>query len=217
MNNLKLLPKSNGFTLIELLIVVGIIGALAALLFPVLSAARANAQKATCLSNLHQIGSAIALYVQDYDDYLPYAPDCSTKKWALKGQTVRGEPLDSLARILPDIRAVLLSYGATGEIFRCPSDRLDSLGRADLKPTWFEEDGASYQYSDWNSLRVTKLGSFPLPANSFLMGDNDGFHNPLDEPPYGMYNVLHLDFHVKTLTVPQRQEALNNSEIYKEE
>ncbi len=59
------------FTLIELLVVIAIIAILAAILFPVFAQAREAARKASCQSNLRQIGSAFQLYSQDYDERLP--------------------------------------------------------------------------------------------------------------------------------------------------
>lgn len=59
------------FTLIELLVVIAIIAILAAILFPVFARAREAARKTSCLSNLKQIGSAIQMYSQDYDENLP--------------------------------------------------------------------------------------------------------------------------------------------------
>ncbi len=60
-------PRS-GFTLIELLVVMAIIAILAAILLPVFAAAREMARGATCKSNLKQIGAAMAMYAQDYDE-----------------------------------------------------------------------------------------------------------------------------------------------------
>ena len=59
------------FTLIELLVVIAIIAILAAILFPVFARARENARRASCQSNLKQIGIGILQYVQDYDERYP--------------------------------------------------------------------------------------------------------------------------------------------------
>lgn len=61
------------FTLIELLVVIAIISILAAILFPVFARARESARRASCLSNMKQMGIGITMYTQDYDDHMPAA------------------------------------------------------------------------------------------------------------------------------------------------
>ena len=58
--------KNRGFTLIELLVVIAIIAILAAILFPVFARARMKAQQTACVSNLKQIGTALAMYASDW-------------------------------------------------------------------------------------------------------------------------------------------------------
>lgn len=60
--------RRRGFTLIELLVVIAIIAILAGILFPVFSRAREQARKAVCMSNLQQIGMAMRMYSQDWDE-----------------------------------------------------------------------------------------------------------------------------------------------------
>ncbi len=96
-SNSKTRPQ--GFTLIELLVVIAIIAILAAILFPVFARARENARRASCQSNLKQIGLGIIQYAQDYDDHFPlqesnnggnnpnyFAADGTSMSWDLMTQ-----------------------------------------------------------------------------------------------------------------------------------
>jgi prepilin-type N-terminal cleavage/methylation domain-containing protein/prepilin-type processing-associated H-X9-DG protein len=60
----------NAFTLIELLVVIAVIALLLALLVPALRAAREQARRAVCLSNLRQLTLAWLTYAHENDDWL---------------------------------------------------------------------------------------------------------------------------------------------------
>lgn len=70
--------RHSGFTLIELLVVIAIIAILAAILFPVFAQARGAARKTVALNNMRQIGTAVQLYLQDYDEQFPRTQETLT-------------------------------------------------------------------------------------------------------------------------------------------
>jgi len=108
---------ARGFTLIELLVVIAIIAILAAILFPVFAQAREAARKASCQSNLKQLGNAIRMYAQDYDEHL--VTGGGTGYGASAGVS-EGAPLPSL-----QYQWVIQPYVKNWGVYKCPSDPRD--------------------------------------------------------------------------------------------
>jgi prepilin-type N-terminal cleavage/methylation domain-containing protein/prepilin-type processing-associated H-X9-DG protein len=82
-----------GFTLIELLVVIAIIAILASILFPVFARAREKARQITCASDMRQVGIALTMYIQDYDEVYPEEhPPCRNPAQGVY-PPVTGEPV----------------------------------------------------------------------------------------------------------------------------
>lgn len=67
--------RRSGFTLIELLTVIAIIGILAAIIIPTVGAVRKRAKIAQTTSNMRQVGQAVATYLAENKDLMPYAKE----------------------------------------------------------------------------------------------------------------------------------------------
>ncbi|GDX41258.1 hypothetical protein LBMAG21_15500 [Armatimonadota bacterium] len=175
----------NAFTLIELLVVIAIIAILAAILFPVFGQAREQARAAVCTSNVRQIGMAVNLYLQDYDEALPIfyaynttAPDGS-RAWSGDTQH-RG------------VEVLLLAYTKNRQIFRCPDDNggpslPDPTYGCPGLTTYHACYGSSYRFNHgsystvanessqnnflYTTSNVIRLSQFALPSETRIMRD----------------------------------------------
>ncbi len=122
-----------GFSLLELLTVIAMIGLMAALLLPVLSKGKLNAQAAYDLNNNKQILMSMQMYASDDEDYLPQ-PGWGTEAacWAAGANIpLGGWPADYqlYTNVLPKQLASfekgqLYSYLKSAKLLRCPADNV---------------------------------------------------------------------------------------------
>jgi len=143
--------KNRAFTLIELLVVIAIIAILAAILFPVFSQAKQAAKKSACASNLKQIGLALAMYCDDWDETVPDTTHTA-------GGDIGRSWIFSLGQYLKNCNEVRI----------CPGDPNAQARRT--------QGGSSYILNEWISvpgidanfdfLPQPRISDFPLPTNT---------------------------------------------------
>lgn len=104
------------FTLIEMLVVIAIISILAALLIPILSGAKGQAQSTYCKNNLRQQGLAMLLYIGDTGFY-PYYLTREGVRWEVTLQPYYPSPnAQSNAH-----SQVVLQNGLPSQAYQCPA------------------------------------------------------------------------------------------------
>ncbi len=167
--------RYRAFTLIELLVVIAIIAILAALVVPVLNRGKESACSARCLSDLHQIGIGLQLYVSDNGNRLPSLVDWSSSS-GTNGQL---------------INRVLFDHVGSSNVFRCPSDRQGL----------FEQTGSSYSWNfllnGQNADQIRLLG-MDFSLNQIpLVFDKEEFHRSRGAAK--AKNYLYADQHLKNL------------------
>ncbi len=125
--------RKTGFTLIELLVVIGIMGVWFSLILPAVASIKEKCRSALCQSNLHQVGVAFQLYLQDYNDVYP----CTGNLLLWNGRYWRWpiKPYISLGTD-PAGGNPLVADRKDDTALRCPSDL-----------TAVNYDGTSYAYS----------------------------------------------------------------------
>ena len=157
-------PHSRGFTLIELIVVIGLLAVLTTIGIAIGARAKAASEKATCTSNLRQLGSVVQAYLNDNDNaYFPYKEKTSAgTMWyfGLERNSGGAEGKRELDRSAGPLHQYVVE---TGGIEICPGfDYGDALYKPKFK-------GASWAYGyNWhlgggwsgrNPLRVTQLSN----------------------------------------------------------
>jgi prepilin-type N-terminal cleavage/methylation domain-containing protein/prepilin-type processing-associated H-X9-DG protein len=149
------LVKANGrpaaFTLIELLVVIAIIAILAAILFPVFARARENARRASCMSNLKQIGLGLLQYTQDYDEKFVGSWYSGTGAQRADGHSDPSYPYWHW-------NDAIEPYVKSEQIFDCPSNSVSN------KYVYYKDAGYDASQVHW--------GSYALNAFYYAGGDN---------------------------------------------
>jgi len=145
--------KRRGFTLMELLVTVAIISLLAAILFPVFARARENARRASCMSNLKQIGLGIMMYVQDYDEtYPPY-----------REATSQTPPFPAYQSGNWEWQHIIYSYTKNTQLYHCPD------GNSTYPAGDYGSYGANY-YALHNG--AVKMAAVTSPSTLYVIMDS---------------------------------------------
>jgi len=166
---------NSGFTLIELLVVIAIIAILAALLLPTLSRAKAAGLRVKCVSNLHQLGSALRLYVDDFQKF----PTFVHGYWLVANR--RTDFWDE--RLLP-------YAGQNQAVFMCPANVL-ARGNSSTNWLWYAPrlcPNESYGYNVMGGVEgMLNAGGFflglggQLPAGNSMLRVPDPSLRPMPE------------------------------------
>jgi len=166
------------FTLIELLVVIAIIAILSAILFPVFAQARAKARQASNLSNLKQIGLAVLMYAQDYDEtmvpYLVPRVGGGTVWW--HGVTLPTSPLTYRREeglIQPYMKNVQIQDCPVGKDIPTPFNWVNG----NLVPAYGTNQLIFVQPTATNPITVS-LAAIQEPAGTMLMLDAVNALNP---------------------------------------
>jgi len=161
-----------GFTLIELLVVIAIIAILASILFPVFARARENARRASCMSNLKQIGLGIMMYVQDYDEKYPRSVFTSAQEppngcWYSSGGCTSGSP----GNYTWFWEQTIYPYTKSDQLYRCPSGSASSS-------IYSSNYGANSQVLQRNS--SVALAAIDSPATTYMAMDAGTYYMQIE-------------------------------------
>ncbi len=173
----------NSFTLIELLVVIGIIAILAALLLPALERSRLSARRAACSGNLRQLGTALNMYADSHNFYLPVCKPLSDSSKISDIDYVDAGDAPTLPEALAAFVGRNSSDTESSKVFQCPGD----LGNSS-----FEQNGSSYE---WNYIlngrkideKTYRLTSVLNLKNPIFMMDAGKYHGSDDKGKNYLY------------------------------
>ncbi len=155
------MKRNTGLTLIELLVVIAIVAMLAGLLSPALLRAKGSARLTACKNQMHQIGLALQVYVQEYGNTYPYYLGPSGPAYG--DTTYQGEKFKGLvywsSKLFP-----YCSQNWTNELFHCPGYKGVTTGPVRSQSGPPTERFGSYAY---NAYGVAKTGGFGLGPMMF--------------------------------------------------
>lgn len=182
--------------MVELLVVIAVIGILAALLLPALSAAKQKARKIKCISNLKQLGMAFQLYAGDHQEQLP--PFNSGGPY--NDPVTPHNPTNWWYRIISDT-GYMQDVSIKGKVWRCPNvldedmrasfgEKMEGYGPVDhSKPGWNSIIWYSFD-SSGKPKGSERLTAIKRTAEIWLVGDvgvPKGDTLDLAQYPYGGY------------------------------
>jgi len=111
-------------------VVIAIIAILAAMLLPALSQAREKARQSVCMNNLKQIGLALNMYINDYNEWVPPGRDSyATTSGGDPGHCPKGTPTG--IGILVNYIKPGATWAKAQKSFTCPSVKITSTS------SWF--------------------------------------------------------------------------------
>ena len=144
------LRRGRGFTLVELLVTIAIIAVLAGLLLPALASAKHAGRKASCISNLRQIGIAVHAYAADFNGNIPYGPKAPpfTSPADFYPSTGTPTPILSLRSGAPAALGLMLNnyLGAQAKVLFCPGADQKIDTETELAKVGVSQSIGSYYY-----------------------------------------------------------------------